>query len=171
MRLTLPQLKNTTPSKLRLYGNNWEPGLSQIVGRPIPGDFNPDEISWVRPCIGITDWEGACEAIALRHYVITVAPEISIGSDIVIGLEPYDRSFMSALDKVSDTIDEIVNNTGKSVVVHCAMGMERAPLAVVWYLHKIEGKSIKDAYKDVIKSRPIVCYRDEDWLPLGYALE
>jgi len=138
-----------------------------MVGRPVPGDFNPDEISWVRPRIGITDWEGACEAIALNHYVITVAPEISIGSDIVIGLRPYDRSFMSTLDKVSDKIDEILNNTDRAVVVHCAMGMERAPLAVVWHLHKTEGISIKDAYKDVIKSRPIVCYRDEGWLSEG----
>ena len=165
MRLTLPQLKNTTPSKLRLHGNNWEPGLSQIVGRPIPGDFNPDEISWVRPCIGITDWEGACEAIALRHYVITVAPEISIGSDIVIGLEPYDRSFMSALGKVSDTIDEIVNNTGKSVVVHCAMGMERSVLAVVWFMASKWRMQLHQALKHVQTKRPIALNR-LDWISL-----
>lgn len=94
MAITLPQLKNSKSSKLRLHGQNGQPGLSRMVGRPIPENFDPDEISWVRPRIGITDWEGACEAIALNHYVITVAPEIDIGSDIVIGLDPnYDNNF------------------------------------------------------------------------------
>jgi len=163
MPLTLPQLKNSQPSKLRLHGSKGQPGLTRIIGHPIPKDFNPDEISWVRPRIGITDWEGACEAIALDHYVITVAPEISIGSDIVIGLEPNELNFKRTLDKISNKIDEVLVNTDRDVVLHCAMGMERAPLAVVWYLHKNEDLSVEDAYKDVIKIRPIVCRR-EMWL-------
>ena len=163
MPLTLPQLKNSQPSKLRLHGNNGQPGLTRMVGRPIPENFNPDEISWVRPRIGITDWEGACEAIALDHYVITVAPEISIGSDVVLGLEPNELNFKRTLNKISDKINEVLVNTDRDVVLHCAMGMERAPLAVVWYLNKNESLSIDDAYKDVIKARPIVCRR-EMWL-------
>ena len=164
MPITLPQLRNSQPSKQRLHGSNGQPGLSRIVGRPIPEDFNPDEISWVRPRLGITDWEGACEAIALNHYVITVAPEIGIDSDIIIGLDPgYDSNFKGTLNKVSNKIGEILDDTDRSVVIHCAMGMERAPLAAVWYLHKNEGLSIEDAYEDVIGSRPIVCRR-EQWL-------
>lgn len=163
MPLTLPQLKNHQPSKLRLHGNQWHPGLASMVGRPIPEDFNPDEISWVRPRIGITDWEGACEAIALNHYVITVAPEISIGADIVLGLEPHSLTFMRTLEKISSKIDEVLVNTDRDIVLHCAMGMERAPLAVVWYLHKNEDLSIDNAYQDVIRNRPIVCRR-EVWL-------
>jgi len=41
--------------------------------------------------------------------------------------------------------------------------MERAPLSVVWYLHKNEGLSIDDAYKEAIEARPIVCRRKQ-WL-------
>ena len=164
MPITLPQLRNSQPSKQRLHGSNGQPGLSRIVGRPIPEDFNPDEISWVRPRLGITDWEGACEAIALNHYVITVAPEIGIDSDIIIGLDPgYDSNFKGTLNKVSNKIGEILDDTDRSVVIHCAMGMERAPLAAVWYLHKNAGLSIEEAYEDVIGSRPIVCRR-EQWL-------
>ena len=164
MPITLPQLKNSQSSKLRLHGSNGQPGLSRMVGRSIPENFNPDEISWVRPRIGITDWEGACEAIALDHYVITVAPEIAIGSDIVIGLDPnYDNNFKGTLNRVSNKIGEVLDDTDRSVVLHCAMGMERAPLAVVWYLHNNEGLSIEDAYKDVISARPIACNR-EQWL-------
>ena len=164
MPITLPQLKNSQSSKLRLHGSNGQPGLSRMVGRSIPENFNPDEISWVRPRIGISDWEGACEAIALDHYVITVAPEIAIGSDVVIGLDPgYDNNFKGTLNKVSNKIGEILDDTDQSVVLHCAMGMERAPLAVVWYLHNNEGLSIEDAYKDVISARPIACNR-EQWL-------
>ena len=163
MALTLPQLRNSQSSKLRLHGSGGQPGLSRMVGRPIPEDFNPDEISWVRPRIGITDWEGACEAIALDHYVITVAPEIGIGSDIIIGLQPYESNFKNTLSKISNKIGEILDDTDQSIVLHCAMGMERAPLAVVWYLHKNEGLSIKDAYRDVMQARPIACNR-EQWL-------
>jgi hypothetical protein len=163
MTLTLPQLRNSQSSRLRLHGSNGQPGLSGMVDKPIPEDFNPDEISWVRPRIGITDWEGACEAIALNHYVITVAPEIGIGSDVIMGLEPYKFNFKSTLNKISNKIGEILDDTDQNVVLHCAMGMERAPLAVVWYLHKNEGLSIEDAYKDVIQARPIACNR-EKWL-------
>ena len=163
MTLTLPQLKNSQSSNLRLHGSNGQPGLSRMIGKPIPENFNPDEISWVRPRIGVTDWEGACEAIALNHYVITVAPEIGIGSDIIIGLEPYELNFKSTLNKISNKIGEILDDTDQSIVLHCAMGMERAPLAVVWYLHKNEGLSIDDAYKEVIEARPIVCRRKR-WL-------
>ena len=163
MALTLPQLRNSVSSKQRLYGSNGHPGLNRMVGRNIPDGFDPDEISWVRPRIGITDWEGACEAIALNHYVITVAPEIDIGSDEILGLEPYGLNFNAMLNRISERINEVLDHTDRSVVLHCAMGMERAPLAVVWYLHRTEGMSVKDAYEDVIKARPIVCHR-EMWL-------
>ena len=163
MALTLPQLRNSVPSKTRLHGTKGQPGLSRMIGSDIPADFNPDEISWVTPRLGITDWEGACEAIALNHYVITVAPEISIGADSVMGLTPYEPTFMHTLNKISDKITEILQDTDKNVVLHCAMGMERAPLAVVWHLHKTENLPIKEAYRNVTSTRPIVCNR-EIWL-------
>ena len=153
---TLPQLLNSTPSKERLHGKE---NLKRIVKRPIPEDFNPDEISWVRPRIGITDWEGACEAIALNHYVITVAPEIKINSDKVMGLRPFDPNFLDVLDDIADKIEEVLENTERSVVLHCAMGMERAPLAAVWYLHNKEGMTITKAYKEVFDARAIACDR------------
>lgn len=163
MTLTLPQLQNSTPSKIRLHGANGQPGLSRMVATKVPKDFNPDEISWVTPRLGITDWEGACEAIALNHYVITVAPEINIGSDIVMGLTPYEPNFKPTLDKISDKITEVLDNTDRKVVLHCAMGMERAPLAVVWHLHKTKELPIKEIYLNISIVRPIVCNR-ERWL-------
>ena len=95
--------------------------------------------------------------------MITVAPEIDIGSDEILGLEPYGLNFNAMLNRISERINEVLDHTDRSVVLHCAMGMERAPLAVVWYLHRTEGMSVKDAYEDVIKARPIVCHR-EMWL-------
>ncbi len=163
MELKLPQLKNSVPSKQRLHGTSSQPGLSYMVGKPIPSDFNPDEISWVRPRIGVTDWEGGFSAITSTHYVITVAPEINIGADALFGLEPYSTNFSATLNQISDRISKILTNTKKNVVLHCAMGMERAPLAAVWYIHRTEGISIKEAYQDVIATRPIVCNR-ETWL-------
>ena len=150
---TLPQLLNSTPSKERLHGKE---NLKRIVKRPIPEDFNPDEISWVRPRVGITDWEGACEAIALNHYVITVAPEIKINSDKVMGLRPFAPNFLDVLDDIADKIEEVLENTERPVVLHCAMGMERAPLSIVWYLYKYENMPLGTAHDKVVAARPIV---------------
>ena len=48
---------------------------------------------------------------------------------------------------------------GRDVVVHCAMGMERSVLAVVWYLHVEAGMTLDDAYDTVSEARPIAVDR------------
>ena len=76
---------------------------------------------------------------------------------------PGSGTVLNTLNLIADTATRVLTTTNQKVVFHCAMGMERAPLAVVWYLHKNEGLSIEDAYKDVIQARPIACHR-EQWL-------
>ena len=54
----------------------------------------------------------------------------------------------------------------KNILVHCAAGIERSPLTVVWWLHTRLGQSLDTAYKFVKFIRPIV----EDrlmWLPVS----
>ena len=109
--------------------------MKPYLERPVPDDFDPDEISWVTPNLGITDWEGAEEAHLSGCYVINVAPElekvteefenITIKFEIGLGLR-------IALERCANHIqNKLTEDPDTRIVVHCAMGMERAPLAIV----------------------------------------
>jgi protein-tyrosine phosphatase len=63
------------------------------------------------------------------------------------------------LDAAAEVIDSALQG-GKKVLVHCAAGIERSPLTVVWYLHRKKNMSIEDAYNLVIDKRSIVQRRD-----------
>ena len=137
--------------------------MKPFIKNDIPVDFDPDELSWVTIRLGITDWEGAEEASLTGCYVINVAPElrqvtndfddITIGFDALGKLEP-------ALDRCAKHIHEkLTENPDAKIVVHCAMGMERSPLAIVWYLHRYKNMGFNDAYRKLTDARPIVLDR------------
>ena len=52
---------------------------------------------------------------------------------------------------------------GEKVLVSCGQGMERSPLAVVWYLFRRKEMSVKEAYRLVKEKRPQVIEHLE-WL-------
>ncbi|MDG6913575.1 MAG: dual specificity protein phosphatase family protein [Nitrososphaerota archaeon] len=52
---------------------------------------------------------------------------------------------------------------GEKVLVSCGQGMERSPLAVVWYLFRRKGMSVEEAYRLVKERRPQVIEHLE-WL-------
>jgi histidinol-phosphate aminotransferase len=68
------------------------------------------------------------------------------------------------LDAIARTIDVYLAQ-GKRVVVHCGEGVERAPLAVAWWLHRRQGLSLDEAYQVVRNARPQACDRQE-WIVL-----
>ncbi len=70
---------------------------------------------------------------------------------------------IKVLDEFADFVDKLLSE-GRKVLVHCAMGVERSPLAVVWYLHKKKGMSIPEAYAFVKSKRNVVADRTV-WLP------
>jgi len=70
---------------------------------------------------------------------------------------------VKVLDEFADFVDKLLSE-GRKVLVHCAMGIERSPLAVVWYLHKKKGMSIPEAYAFVKSKRSVVADRTI-WLP------
>ena len=49
--------------------------LKDMVGYEVPDDFDPHEISWVLPKLGVTGAEGAENAIKQRYFIINVAKE------------------------------------------------------------------------------------------------
>ena len=141
------------------------PQLRHMADFNPPEDFNPDEISWVSPRVGVTDWEGGVQAYGDGDFVICVAEELRDLGHVYIPVDPYRgrAHTIDTLDRISKLIRWILENSDKNVVVHCAMGMERSVLAVVWYLHKYQGMSMDEAYDTVGIARPIAADR-RDWI-------
>ncbi|MDG6918447.1 MAG: dual specificity protein phosphatase family protein [Nitrososphaerota archaeon] len=72
------------------------------------------------------------------------------------------RANVAALEAVSNTIDMILDS-GERVLVHCALGRDRSPLAVAWYLHQKARISLDKAYEIVKSCRPMV-YPHPNWV-------
>jgi len=161
MTYSNPYTQNSVSSKERLHGLE---GLIDIGCLGDTTDFDPDEISWVTDRIGITDWEGAYNAVLEGEYhVITVAPEIDIDANASFDLSPGSGKVKEVLSNAARHINQVMVETEDKIVVHCAMGMERAPLTVAWYLMHDKFIGFDQAYKIIADARPIVCDR-RDWL-------
>ena len=142
--------------------------LKGMVGHPVPDDFDPHDISWVLPELGVTGAEGAEEAIESGHVVINVARELYNGATCKMPIEPRSWTYGEGVD-VLTTLEAIVDMmemamvANQKVVVHCSMGMERSVLATVWYLVRNKRMSLDNAYSLVRSVRPIATDRRK-WL-------
>jgi protein-tyrosine phosphatase len=92
-------------------------------------------------------------------FVINVADEIWNDANEKVSIEPYSGTVLRALDEVDGLVHQVLTTSGRKVVIHCAMGMERSVLAVVWYLHCTGGLSLDEAYDAVRRARPIALDR------------
>lgn len=68
----------------------------------------------------------------------------------------------SQLDATARLIDSYLKE-GESVLVHCAGGIDRAPLIVAWYLHRFQNMTLDEAYKIVKEKRPQINLHP-DWV-------
>lgn len=66
---------------------------------------------------------------------------------------PSNHVHTEQLDKVYTFIDAMLKSD-HHVLVHCAAGIERSPLAVAWFLSRHYGMTIEKAYEIVKKNRP-----------------
>jgi hypothetical protein len=144
--------------------------LKDMVGYEVPDSFDPHEISWVLPNLGVTGREGAENAIQLGHFTINVAGELDFGTTVNMPIEPSNNTWGKKRNNtVLQTLESIVNTmemvmaTDQKVVVNCSMGMERSVLATVWYLVRNNGMSLDNAYSFVRSVRPIATDR-RAWL-------
>jgi hypothetical protein len=132
------------------------------AGGSLPDDFDINEISWVTPRIGITDFEGSIDAVAEGYLTINVAGELDSPAQVQIAVEPYHGNVKETLRKLAYLINDYLYGTddeNTKVVVHCAMGIERSPLTVVWYLHKYMCLTLDEAYALVREARPVAVER------------
>ena len=152
-----------SPSKERLHDLR---RLVEREGRTIPDDFDIDDIHWVTDQVGITDFEGCSEAVVRNYFTINVAGELDSSAQIQADIDPGSGKVQKELDILIVLMHKaLTDNDDTKVVVHCAMGMERSPLTVVWYLHKYHDKTIDEAYEMVQNARPVAVDR-RDWIDL-----
>jgi len=155
--------RDNSPSRERLDDLRH---LVERQGRAIPANFDIDDIHWVTDRVGITDFEGCDEAVVNDYFTINVAGELDSTAQIQADINPGSGTVKKNLTKLATLINKVLlKNDDTKVVVHCAMGMERSPLTVVWYLHKYHDKTIDEAYEMAQKARPVVVDRRE-WIRL-----
>ena len=159
------------PSRERVKEMEW---WIKEDGGSLPDDFDIDEISWVTPRIGITDFEGSVEAVAKGYQTLNVADELDSLAQDTIAIEPNYGKVKETLDEIADLINVFLTRDKNydipptKVVVHCAMSIERSPLAVAWYLHTYSGLpwseapddlTLDEAYDIVRQARPVAVER------------
>ena len=72
------------------------------------------------------------------------------------------RASKNQLDQIAELIHIHLQNNNK-LLIHCAAGLERSPLAVAWYLHRYHNMTIDEAYEKIKQTRPQIYIRKE-WL-------
>ena len=121
--------------------------------------FNPAVISWVAERVGITSRDGVEQALADGHFVINVADEIWNDAHVKMAIEPGTGTVLNTLNILADTMERVLTTTNQKIVVHCAMGMERSVLAVVWLMASKWRMRLDQALQQIKKNRPIALDR------------
>ena len=121
--------------------------------------FKPSILSWVTPRIGITSRDGVEQALADGHFVINTAQEINNGAHVKIAVEAGSGQVLRQLNQLKDVMTNVLATTDQKVVVHCAMGMERSALTVIWFMANTMGMKLETALAKCQEKRPIVLNR------------
>ena len=95
----------------------------------------------------LQDWEVPFESVIYEHYPISEREKDNNITKIM-------------LTKAANRIHELVTlknetNSTKRIYVHCSLGKNRSPAAVLFYLIKYKGMSLYDAYKYIATKRAI----------------
>jgi hypothetical protein len=94
--------------------------------------------------------------------IVCVLEEMPVDEPAGATWIPFMAEGIRSLEITADAIEHALND-GRSVLVHCGGGSERAPLAVAWFLHRRRGLRLDQAYELLKSKRPIVKDR-RSWL-------
>jgi protein-tyrosine phosphatase len=102
----------------------------------------------------IGDWVDALDAPSeyVRLCVLESKP-IYESSIWIPFLDVSGKADKGKLSIIADTIETLLSN-GKKVLLHCGAGVERSPLACVWFLHTKRNMEFNKAYELVMEKRP-----------------
>ena len=140
-------------------------GPNCLLNPEVYNSFDPKLISWVSERIGITARDGVPQALADGHFVINVADEIHNNAQVKIPVEIGTGMVIHRLNEIADVMEKVFSTTNQKIVVHCAMGMERSVLAVVYFMASKWRMQLQQALKHVQSKRPIALDR-LNWITL-----
>jgi len=140
-------------------------GPNCLLNPEVYNSFDPKIISWVAERIGITARDGVPQALADGHFVINVAGEIHNDAQVKIPVEIGTGMVIHRLNEIADVMEKVFSTTNQKIVVHCAMGMERSVLAVVYFMASKWRMQLQQALKHIQSKRPIALDR-LNWITL-----
>jgi len=110
------------------------------------------------------DWEDALTVPEeyVRLCVLEAKPPGEPPGALWLPFLNGEKADKAQLDLIANTIDALLKD-GKKVLLHCGAGIERSPLACVWFLHTKRNMDFDEAYEFVKEKRPIVADR-RTWL-------
>jgi protein-tyrosine phosphatase len=121
---------------------------TEIRPRLFLGDLG-DAIGWEGPAVTVLEDRSPDLPSSVVHIPIY---------DPEDGRARYDQ-----MEKVVAWVSEALRSGDRQVLVSCGQGIERSPLVMAWYLHRVEGVSLGAAYEAICGMRPQVQPRLE-WL-------
>jgi hypothetical protein len=120
----------------------------------------PDEIS---PGVFVGTWKDALTFQGARFCVLDSLPDdMPPAQHIPIYDRSEDVAIRENLDRLAKAI-RTAHEDGRPVLVFCRFGIQRAPLGGAWYLHRVEGLSLDEAYDRVRSVRPRIEHA-KDWI-------
>jgi len=149
----------TTPTMLTDTQRLRDIGPKCNLPNSIVANFEPKIISWITPRIGITSRDGVLQALEDGHFVINTAIEQTNKAHIKIPVEAGSGQVLRQLNQIKDIINNVLTTSDQKIVVHCAMGMERSVLAVVWFMANTWGMTLETALVKIQEKRPIALNR------------
>ena len=150
--ITIPHTA-TDAERLRTIGPQCD------LPTPLVNNFQPKIISWVTPRIGVTSRDGVPQALEDGHFVINTAEEQFNNAHVKIAVKVGSGHVLEQLNQIKVIMDNVLTTTDQKIVVHCAMGMERSVLAVVWFMANTWGMTLENALAKVQEKRPIALDR------------
>jgi len=130
-------------------------GIACGIAPEVYNKFQPSTISWITDRIAVTSRDGVDQALSEGHFVINTADEINNNAQVKIAVDAGSGNVLSQLNSIYKVMDTVLTGSTQNVVVHCAMGMERSVLSVVWYLANKNNMTLKRSLGLVQSKRAI----------------
>ena len=120
----------------------------------------PSEIA---PSVFVGNWADDVRFEGERFCVLDEAPpNLPLATPVPIYDAQADRADRRNLDRLANAM-HAARAKGNPVLVFCGHGRFRSPLGAAWYLHRVDGVPLDDAYSRVRAARPQAS-RTLDWI-------
>jgi hypothetical protein len=121
---------------------------------------SPAEFS---PGVFVGGWNDALAFSGTKFCVLDDAPDdMPKATHVRIYDEGTDRPLVPSLNRLADAM-KAAHEKNEPVLVFCGHGFRRSPMAAAWYLHRVEGLSLDEAYDRVRAVRPKIEHARE-WI-------